>query len=248
MRFTIGKRTLAVGTALCAAAFVSVGFASWYITGQPTYDFESNVSVEGVVGNTANVVISSDQLKQSVVYGSPSEAAMAAGSSWLYSDGELQENLTLTYDLTFENVTSASCLVMELNVIKPSSTAFEASFSQSFGYSSASYDIAVEAEYIAPVEQAEIEVTNQKGVTAIYSQYDGNNSVTFTFDTSAPEHSARVTISFLWGDMFGGKNPYYTFKDLTDEAEQLEAADTLAHIEACLDRVGYQIRFTRTEI
>lgn len=245
MRFTMGKRALALSSAAFAAAFVSVGFAAWYVSGPSAYEFKGNVSVEGVVGNTASVVIPEDQLNQSVSYGSPEEAAGAGNVSWLYSDGSECENLTLEYDLTFENVTPESCLILSLDVRKPAESSFSAPYGP-FGYSSAGYDVALAAGYIAPVAEAEIELTDKQGVVVVNSSVKEDNSVTIIFSADQQVYSARLSITFKWGVTFDGENPYYAYKDLSSEEERLAAANTLAHIAACLEDVGYVIRFTRT--
>ena len=60
-----GKIAFTVGFAASTAAFVSVGFAAWYVTGERQYPvYDGNVVVEGVLGNTASITFPDEQRNQ----------------------------------------------------------------------------------------------------------------------------------------------------------------------------------------
>ena len=240
MEGKLSKKLLAIGAVLCALAFVGVGFSAWYMSGTTQYSFGGNVTVEDIIGSNASVTIGSGQGDQSVIYGAPDDAVNA--STWLYSDGLSTENLTLEYDFTFDGVTAASAFA--LTVTASDSNAGGIQYTSQFGSSynkTASYLMAVNNGYIASAEDVAITYTSS-GVNSGIS-YD-TSTKTFKFTGDLSTCTAHVTFKFSWGSSFDGENPYYTYKDLTDEDARIKAADTLAYIAACLSGVSYSIVFT----
>lgn len=242
MKDKYGKGALIAAGAVACAAAIGIGAATWHISGQHSYDFSGNVQFEGVEGNTVAVSIPDDERGQSISYSSPPEAVNAGG--WLYSDGADKENLKITYNVTFSEVTSTSALALTVTAAdgKGGGVAYEPKFDSDFAYTTASYAQAVSAGYIASAEDAEIEVDlgGQSGLVAFNKQ---NN--TFSFSDEAEGSTVQISITFAWGERFGGGNPYDTFKDYTDAADRAEAAETLAYIAACLENVTFKVTFYR---
>ena len=243
-----GKTAFTVGFAASTAAFVSVGFAAWYVTGEREYPVhDGNVVVEGVLGNTASITFPDEQRNQSVVYGAPEDAVPGEGllpQYWIYSDGENIENLTLEYDITFENIIAPSRFEISITAEDNSEgEAYVPSFSEDFEYGEASYESAVEAGFIRGVEEAEISFQTDDTGNVVYQE---GGIVTLSGLVSAS--TAHIEISFLWGEKFNGENPYKIFKDYTEESDRLYAAETLSYIEACLKDVTYVISFTRVAV
>lgn len=239
MKPAMGKKSLAVCAVVSVLAFIGVGFSAWYVSGTSSQSFSGNVQVGVVVGGAADVTIADEQENQSVVYAAPSDATDS--SKWIFSDGEIAENLMLEYDFTFSNVTSNMFLGMSVvvNDANEGGVDYVSQFGEEYN-KKAEYRAAVEKGYIADVSEVEIDVK----VTTIGSvsyQKDGN---IFSISGQSNGGSAHATLTFSWGEFFDGKNPYYKYAELTDEAERTEAADTLAYIAACLEGVTYSIVFT----
>ncbi len=236
----MGIKALAAATVACAAAFVSVGFSAWYVAGSAQYTYSGNVGIEQVVGSDVSVSIESGEENQSVIYAAP-EGAENSGQ-WLYSDGEDgTENLTLTYHFTFENVRSGVGLAIS---VRADDTKSGVEYSSQFGTETydgeeASYAAAVGKGLIADAVDADISASQLSGLS-FQSNTAGGKLFSFE-NTPDGTATATVTITFEWGEEFGGVNPYDKYKDLTDEEEQKEAADTLAYLAACLEGVTYTI-------
>ena len=233
-----GRAVIAVTAALLVLAAAAAGFSAWYIAGTQSYSFGGNVVVEEIIGGSAEVKLSSGQQPQNIVYGAPVEATNAGG--WLYSDGLSQENLSVTYSFDFVGVTAATAFAIDVSVsdINAGGAVYNSPFGSQFNNKRASYRAAVDSGYIADVDEVVIEYTQSDGVVF---NFDGD---TIGFNGTVAECTAELTFTFGWGDAFNGQNPYYTYRDITGEAERLAAADTLAYIEACLSGVKYTITFT----
>ncbi len=240
----IKGKILGICTAACAAVFVGTAVAAWYADSSE-YVFSGNVTVEGVIGNTGTVTIPEEQKGQSICYGAPKDASDT--SYWLYSDSAGSENLTLEYTFNFSNVTKNSAFMISVSAEDENEGGKE--YNSAYGVTTngnlSSYKHAVDKEYIADVNEAEIEYISEgsKGVT--FSKSDN----IFTFKMDEDEHYAKVVITFKWGKAFTGEdgevsNPYYIYRDYTTNEKKLEATDTLAYIAECLSGVQYKIVFT----
>lgn len=233
------KAALAVGVTVLAAAITAAGFGAWVITGTTSFDFSGNVQVEGVVGDVMRVEIGAGQENQSISYSSPAEAVNADG--WLRSDGQSAEQLVLEYDLTFTGVVPGRFVSLELSAADGKSNAVYESRFEGCEDRPASYAAAVEAGYIKDISQSTVKTEDLSEGVGVQKLPDGE--LLFTFGESDEPYTAHLTITFMWGDAFNNANPYYMYKDYTDPQQQLQAADTLAYIEACLSEVTFKVRF-----
>ena len=243
MKIVFGKKALALTTVACAAAFVAVGYSAWYVSGPTQYNFSGNVEIADIRGSIADVDVPEEQLSQVVVYGSPLAAEDA--DTWLSSDGENNESLTLSYTFTFTGVAREYALSMSVGA-EDSKGEEGVPYESPFGVSSdrqiAGYAKAVEAGYISDAAAAKITVTLPS--EGISHQKPPTGGDMFTFSGEYESYTAQVEITFAWGQFFDGKNPYEKYKDLTDADAQKEASDTLAYIAACLEGVRYVVTFT----
>ena len=244
------KTLLIICITIAVLAAVGFGLGAWYVSGQSEYTFTGNVSVEGVAGGGVSITVPDDQLSQSVVYGSPKEAVN--GGSWLYSDGEMSENLRLVYDVTFSGATenvSFALTVTATDEKEDDATPFIGPRTgRDFG--AATYKNAVEGGYIAGNDGTEIAFDVISGGENLSYQQDGGNHIINL--SSGGDSTARLTVTFSWGEKFGGVNPYEYYTAFTEdnvedfENFKLEAADTLEYLSRCMDGVAYAITFTRT--
>lgn len=247
MKLFTGKMFTAVIALLSVACIAGVGYSAWVITGSHAPELSGNVTVDGVIDNITSVTVGESEGNQSLSYGAPSEAA--DGTGWLYSDGASSENLSLVYHFTFSNYAEGSSFALGISVSDGKSDAVYSSPFSSYSETleglslydggQASYESAVSRGFISDASAAHISVKVGEGSDLSYA--DGIFSFSGTSQSSC---TAEVTITFSWGELFGGENPYYKYKDLTSAKDRIEAADTLAYIAACLEDVRYTIKFT----
>ena len=248
MKLFSGKFFVSILAAAAILSIAAVGFSAWLISGSDVPDFQGNVTVDGVTDNSFIVSVGDGEEVQSLHYGAPAEAVGASG--WLYSDGSAQESLKLEYNFTFSNYTSGSSFEIDISVadgkdgqIYSSQFADYAAMYAGLNLydgKEASYECAVSEGFIADVSEATITVEAEENSCLTYE----NGTFTFVGGTDG-SCTAKVTITFDWGELFGGENPYNSYKDLTDGKQRVEAADTLAYLAACLEDVSYKITFVK---
>lgn len=237
--------SLAVAAALCVTA---VGFSAWLVGGSETPELTGNVTVDGVVDKSFVVAVGEGEGSQSLCYGAPAEAAVSYG--WLYSDGASQENLTLVYNFTFSNYSQGTSFRLNISASDgKSASVYSSDFVRYsdmyegltlYDGQEASYLSAVQKGFIADVSSAQISAEIPSGSPLTYS--DG--AFTFSEGGSQP-FTVKVSITFAWGEAFGGENPYNTYKNLTEGKDRIEAVDTLSYLAACLEGVSYKITFAK---
>ncbi len=248
MKLFSGKVLVSLFAATAVLGVAAIGFSAWVINDSRLPELQGNVSVDVVNDNSFTVTVGEGEELQSLNYGAPAEAAEASG--WLYSDGATKENLTLVYNFTFSNYTAGSSFSIEVSAADGKSgsvyTSPYVSYLQSYDGlklydgQEASYSNAVSAGLISDVSAVEITADVGAGSNIAYD----NGIFTFISYTNRT-CTLKVELTFSWGGLFGGENPYYSYRNLTGDKARVEAADTLSYLAACLNGVNYKITFVK---
>lgn len=243
------KKSLAtLISGLLAVSLVGVGFASWVIIQGASEKKEGSVNVETITKTNISIEaywadndedytcekLTKEQTKMKnkdekalytedkdtddsqLSFGSSSQGA----SGWLRNTNGKIERKSLKLDVNVSESSSVSSYVLTFSVSDP-----------------AAYKAAVDAGYITgimldgtaiPTESAEA-TQNKEAVVA----------GTLTVKSSSAPAAATYTISYEWGDTFGGQNPYAYYNGMsisskigTGEDAPTADAHAMEHIQA----------------
>lgn len=203
--------------AICAigtVALVSVGFATWVITGGSTADASGTIKVD-VVSDSSYTIELGDwkDSKGSIVFGIPNlsseeySGSSDTHASWLSIDGDDYENLSVTKYFKIYNVSEGTNLNNLLSV-EFSITSEEVTWTNLTSYQN---------KYVSGLP-------NTTDGTLYFTFPEGSSSgeslssSNVSSDAYGTYTECSVTAKFSWGDAFNGMNPYF-YSALIEEYE-----------------------------
>ena len=180
---------IAAVVGLSAVSLVSVGFASWVMSGGDSLELGGEISVESVTDQRYFIY---EKSSVQVNYGNNVKGAAAGGIVFGIDDSTPIANAWLTAAASnnqYENLT-ASVEVWVAN-LAASATNITATLTADAGYATA-----VSHNYVAALPTPVVNVTNETDYKGTVSP----NQITF--------RKVTVGLTFAWGSKFGGQNPY----------------------------------------
>lgn len=220
------KYLLPIIATCMAVAVLAVGFAGWLITGADTTDTATgNFKTYDVENKAYKVTIeaTTSGTTDKIIFGRPADAD---NTGWLKYDGTVEvESLVATFVLTVTPEGSAAVADIVTDDIKVTLELPGA------------YKTAQGKNYVAAVTMAATDVTgasydNEKNVLTLPATvFDSTNTVT-------------ITVTFDWGTVTGGENPYTHYKDQVNNEGNRKAAEDLLEAVYALNEETYTLRLS----
>lgn len=226
------RKTLTLTLSLLACfALIGVGFASWVITSQKELNVQGNFVVEKVTDKRLNVTTKwmnpsddaylEDGKNPDIVYGKKT-----GGPNWLTNDGN-EEALTAKLEVTVTKKDGSNFTAVNDITVTTLLTADNA-------YTTARGD---GHKYVGalPVLPSEFNDTNAKATL-----FTDNKTIKIVY-----------TITFTWGEAFGGKNPmeyYKAAEDTINASIDKNETEKAAAIEALKDDASKKLGGLYTDL
>lgn len=222
--------------ALSAAAITSVGFAAWVISQGDSADVVGNILVDTVDDqrhtiSEAKLVTAlnstTDATNANVIYGTSSNA----DSGWLKNtDTDYAENLDFYLYVKVDNVNASNTIASVMESVVVTSTGGGTVLTDKTGYAGAA---------TTSFGKADASGTGKSLVGAL--PIPSTTQTNFTADGEV-----WYSISFQWGTLTGGDNPYDYYNDGVKTAAVYgdEAKESLDFLHTLLTGASYTITVT----
>ena len=234
------KLTITVASILSVLVLVGVGFAAWVIS-NPDVNKEAESSITAETVSDKSYTLSAEIANGEIVFGAPE--TMNTDGAWLTAGKDTQtEDRTATLTLTLK--------YKDWNYVPLNFSVFMKSKKTTVGDDAVFSDL-VDKTYIT---NPKISYNNSKtsSETATEVVMNGTSPVQISRDAFAQSKSnstnetdektatLEVTITFGWGNAFGGKNPYEFYNAQRYDDKHAEANTALTAISG-LRGVSYVV-------
>ena len=191
---------IAAVVGLSSVALVSVGFASWVISGNDTTTLDGNIAVDTVEDGRYNI-LNKDSLKSNanngqynITFGQPS--SMNTSGAWLTAKNGKTQVLSFTMKVYINNYNGNT----QNNVAAGALTVTLAGKTQS---DEDKYDAAVDHGVVKALPSV-----SNGGITVSAKTLDNDNESSYK-----GQYYSTVTVTFGWGLHFNYLNPYDYYND-----------------------------------
>ena len=222
-RFSLGLKIASMLTCLVVTA---VGFASWLIITPAEATTEKGSFTVYEVETQGVTVSVTPGANTSIVFG---KGTTTNEHPWLLAQDVDDQQLTATF--TVEVSTGSGSTVNLSEVTSQIKVTFD--IAEAF---SASFDEAVTNGYLAAPT---VTLTNGQTGSATYAVANGDEGGLASISFDAPEATSvsfDIQVTFAWGSVTGGENPYAYFNSLPANSSNVGAARAM--LEAISNIVG----------
>lgn len=239
------KLTITVASILSVLVLVGVGFAAWVIS-NPDVNAEKTGSIAAETVSDKSYTLEAEITGGEIVFGAP--AQMSAQNPWLTAGKDTQtEDRTATLTLTLK--------YKDWNYVPLNFSVFMKSKKTTVG-DDAVFSNLVDKTYITnPKISYNDSKTNSETATEVvmngtspvqidrdaFAQSKSNS----TKETDEKTATLEITITFGWGNAFGGKNPYEFYNAQKYDEKHTEANTALTAISE-LSGVNYVVTISGT--
>jgi hypothetical protein len=224
---------IAAVVALSGVSLVSVGFASWIISGGDTANVEGNIQADQATDKRFLIQLHDDyktadskvKFVNNIVYGPKTETTTY---TWLTYDGSLTENLSATAKFWVANIEDGTAQdSTNKNILKKGTESIVKM-----------YALSIDSDHTAAFNK---EVDSKRLFGALPTpELTVNRSVTKSdFGDSLTYYEVTATVTFTWGAYFGGNNPYKYFNNQAYTTELGTTAKTVLDFVYALNGAKY---------
>ena len=218
------KYLLPIIATCMAVAVLAVGFAGWLITGADTTDIATgNFETYGVENRAYKVTIEATApgTSDKIIFGRPADAD---NTGWLkYESDVKEESLVATFVLTVTPESDSAAVAdivtddIKVTLVLPEP-----------------YKTAQSNNYVAAVTMAATGVTG--------ASYDNvKNVLTLPATVFDSTSTVTITVTFDWGTVTGGENPYTYYKTQENNEDNRDTAEKLLTAVHALNEATYTL-------
>lgn len=218
---------------LSSVSLVSVGFASWIISGGDTVSVEGNIEADSASDKRFLIRLHDDyksgekvKFVNNIVYGPKSDTTTTY--SWLTFNGEKTENLGATAKFWVANIEDGTAQdSTNKNVLVKGSDSIVKMYALSI-------DAAHEEAFNKTVDSKRLFgalPTPELSVNRSVTKADFGDNLTY--------YEVTATVAFTWGAYFGGANPSTYFNNLAYTTELGTTAKTVLDFVYALNGASY---------
>lgn len=203
---------------LVSVALLSVGFAAWVISTPQKQEATGNVHAQSA-SNESVIFSAVVDNEEGIEFGKPSDAAIETWkqgngngkSIWITNPNGNVESLSVNITLTFTSGTLHTLTVAD-------------SYANAGTEEGWNYDEAVSNGYISGPTYKLVDADGT-GITL-------SENGTFTIPDGGVEFKAneaaktiKITVTYAWGSVFGGRNPYFYYNEQGQTTDNSKAAE-----------------------